>query len=69
MTMKPHLWPKRPIDKAAPMEPDQQSRQLAELAADPTSDEADVMRWINEVSDTDGWKAQGPLSSRPAPST
>lgn len=26
-------------------------------AADPTSDEAEVMRWIEAVSDTDGWTA------------
>jgi hypothetical protein len=35
----------------------QQSRQLAERAADPDSDEAEVMRWIEDVSDTDGWTA------------
>ncbi len=34
-----------------------QSRHLAERAADPGSDEAEVMRWIEDVSDTDGWSA------------
>ncbi len=34
-----------------------QSRLLAERAADPTSDEAAVMRWMEEVSDTEGWTA------------
>jgi predicted transcriptional regulator len=35
----------------------QQSRQLGERAAAPDSDEAEVMRWIEDVSDTDGWTA------------
>lgn len=34
-----------------------QSRLLAERAADPGSDETEVMRWIEDVSDTEGWKA------------
>ena len=34
-----------------------QSRLLAEHAADPASDEAEVMRWIEDVSDTEGWTA------------
>jgi hypothetical protein len=34
-----------------------QSRVLAERAADPTSDEAEVLRWIEDVPDTDGWTA------------
>ena len=34
-----------------------QSRFLAERAADPGSDEAEVMRWIEDVSDTTGWTA------------
>lgn len=34
-----------------------QSRLLAERAADPRSDEAEVMRWIEDVSDTTGWTA------------
>ena len=34
-----------------------QSRLLAERAADPTSDEAAVMCWMEDVSDTEGWTA------------
>jgi hypothetical protein len=34
-----------------------QSRLLAERATDPASDEAEVMRWIEDVSDTAGWTA------------
>ncbi len=34
-----------------------QSRLLAERAADPGSDEAEVMRWVEDVSDTGGWVA------------
>lgn len=34
-----------------------QSRVLAEHAADPGSDEAEVMRWTEDVADTDGWTA------------
>lgn len=34
-----------------------QSRLVAELAADPTSEEAEVMRWVEDVSDTEGWTA------------
>jgi len=60
-------------------EPGQQSRQLAERAADPTSDEAEVMRWIDDVTDIEGWTEWTPrrrggtasraLSPRPDPST
>ncbi len=32
-----------------------QSRRIAERAGDPSSDEAEVMRWIEDVSDTSGW--------------
>jgi hypothetical protein len=35
----------------------QYSRDLAERAADPASDEAEVMRWIENVADTEGWTA------------
>ena len=35
----------------------QQSRLLTERAADPGSEEAEVMRWIENVSDTEGWTA------------
>lgn len=38
-------------------EAQRQSRLLAERAADPGSDEAEVMRWIEDVSDTEGWTA------------
>ncbi len=38
-------------------EAQRQSRLIAEYAADPTSDEAAVMRWIEDVSDTEGWTA------------
>ena len=34
-----------------------QSQLIAERAADPASDEAAVMRWVEEVSDSDGWTA------------
>jgi hypothetical protein len=34
-----------------------QSRIIAGRAADPTSDEAEVMRWIADVSDDSGWTA------------
>ena len=34
-----------------------QSRLLAARAADPDSDEAETMRWIEEVADTSGWTA------------
>jgi hypothetical protein len=32
-----------------------QARLIAERAADPASDEAAVMRWIEEVSEVGGW--------------
>ncbi|HXT79827.1 MAG TPA: antitoxin MazE-like protein [Acetobacteraceae bacterium] len=34
-----------------------QSRLVAGRAADPASDEADVLRWMEDASDTDGWTA------------
>jgi hypothetical protein len=34
-----------------------QSRVLASRAADPDSDEAEAMRWIEDVADTDRWVA------------
>jgi hypothetical protein len=34
-----------------------QSKLIAARAADPSSDEAEVMRWIEDVSSTDGWTA------------
>lgn len=33
-----------------------QSLAIAERARDPNSDEAEVMRWIEQVADTEGWK-------------
>lgn len=44
-------------DRAAVAEARRQSRLLAGCAADPDSDEAAVMRWMEEVSDTEGWTA------------
>lgn len=44
-------------ERAFAAEARRQSRLLAERAGDPSSDEADVMRWIEEVSDTEGWSA------------
>lgn len=32
-----------------------QSLAIAERAGDPNSDEAEIMRWIEDVADTDGW--------------
>jgi hypothetical protein len=32
-----------------------QSRAIAAAASDPASDETAVMRWIEDVADTDGW--------------
>ena len=34
-----------------------QSHVLAKRAADPRSDETEVIRWIEDVADTDGWTA------------
>lgn len=42
---------------AAEQEARRQSRVLAECAADPASDEAEVMRWIEDVMDAEGWSA------------
>lgn len=47
----------RQRERAFAAETRRQSRLLAERAADPGSDEAEVMRWIEDVSDTDGWTA------------
>ncbi len=47
----------RQRERAFTAEARRQSRQLGEGAADPSSDEAEVMRWIDDVSDTDGWTA------------
>jgi hypothetical protein len=47
----------RQRERAFAVEARRQSRVLAERAADPGSDEAEVMRWMEDVSDTDGWTA------------
>jgi hypothetical protein len=38
-------------------EAQRQSRLIATRAADPESDEAEVMRWIENVASTDSWSA------------
>ena len=38
-------------------EAQRQSQLIAARAADPESDEAEVMRWIEDVASTDSWKA------------
>ena len=45
----------RQRDRAFTVEARRQSRLVAERAVDPGSDEVEVMRWIEDVSDTDGW--------------
>ncbi len=47
----------RQRDRAAVAEARRHSRFLAERAADQGSNEAVVMRWIEDVSDTKGWTA------------
>ena len=47
----------RQRERAFAVEAKRQSRLLAERAGDPRSDEAEVMRWIEDVADTDGWTA------------
>lgn len=42
-------------DLAAVAEARRQSRLLAARAADPGSDEAEVIRWIEDVTDREGW--------------
>ena len=44
-------------ERAFAAEARRQSRFLAERAVDPASDEAEVMCWIEDVSDTEGWRA------------
>ena len=44
-------------ERALVAEARRQSRILAERAADPASDEAEVMRWMEDVADTEGWTA------------
>jgi len=40
-----------------------QSLLIAERAGDPNSDEAEVMRWIEGVADTEAWKPQCAMMS------
>jgi predicted transcriptional regulator len=47
----------RQHERAFAAEAKRQSRLLAERAADPGSDEAEVTRWIEDVADTSGWTA------------
>ena len=47
----------RQRERAFAAEAKRQSRALAERAADPASDEAEVMRWMDDMADTDGWTA------------
>ena len=47
----------RQRERAFVAEAKRQSRVLAEHAADPLSDEAEVMRWTEDVADIDGWTA------------
>ena len=47
----------RQRERALAAEARRQPRVLAERAADPASDEAEVMRWIKDVADTGGWTA------------
>ncbi len=44
-------------ERAFSIEARRQSRIVAGRAADPSSDEAQVMLWIEGVSDTEGWTA------------
>jgi predicted transcriptional regulator len=43
--------------RAPPPQARRQSRLAARRAQNPASDEAEVMRWIENVSDRDGWTA------------
>ena len=47
----------RQRERVAAAEARRQSRLIAERATDPISDEAEVMRWIDNLSDTEGWTA------------
>jgi predicted transcriptional regulator len=47
----------RQRQRAFSSEARRQSQAIAEAAADPGSDEAATMRWIDEVSDVSGWSA------------
>ena len=47
----------RQRERAFVAEAKRQSRMLAERSADPRSDEAEVMHWIENVADTDCWIA------------
>ncbi len=47
----------RQRERALAAEARRQSQLLAKHATDPNRDEAEVMRWIDSVSDTEGWTA------------
>ena len=47
----------RQRERAFTAEAKRRSRMLTDSAADPRRDEANVMRWIEDVADTDGWTA------------
>ncbi len=47
----------RQRERAFAVEAKRQSHVLAKRAADPRSDETEVIRWIEDVADTDGWTA------------
>ena len=47
----------RQRERAFAAEAKRQSRILTEHAAGPHSDEAEVMRWVENVADTNGWTA------------
>lgn len=51
------VYVKQKQERAFIVEARRQSRLVAERAADPSSDEAEVMRWIEDVADTKGWTA------------
>ena len=48
------IYVKQKQERALTEEVRRQSRLAAERAADPSSDEAEVMRWIEDVADTTG---------------
>ncbi len=47
----------RQRERAFTVEVRRQARVLAEHATTPGSNEAEVMRWIEDVADTEGWTA------------
>lgn len=51
------VYVERGRDRALSAQARRHARILADRAADPASDEAEVMRWMEEVADTEGWTA------------